>query len=146
MAVYGDTVHFDATNLASRQYLWEKAKKSYFDKGIHVFWLDEAEPEYTVYDFDNYRYHIGSNVSSGNIYPVQYARTFYEGQEKAGQKNTSTCYAVPRRARRSMVRWCGRGTLHRHGRRSAASWPPVCIWASLESPSGRPTFAVSMVE
>ena len=52
-----------------------------------MFWLDEAEPEYTAYDFDNYRYHRGTNLQIGNIYPVEYARTFYEGMEREGQTN-----------------------------------------------------------
>lgn len=83
----GETIHFDATNPKARKYLWEKANKNYYSKGIKVFWLDEAEPEYTVYDFDNYRYHRGTNLAIGNIYPVEYARTFYEGMEAAGQTN-----------------------------------------------------------
>ena len=52
----GATIHFDATNPRARDYVWNKVKKNYYEKGIRVFWLDEAEPEYTVYDFDNYRY------------------------------------------------------------------------------------------
>lgn len=87
MDFQGDTVHFDATNPGSRKYVWQKAKKNYYDKGIKVFWLDEAEPEYTVYDFDNYRYHAGSNLAIGNIYPYDYARAFYEGMESEGQTN-----------------------------------------------------------
>lgn len=87
MEFQGNTVHFDSTNPGAREYVWEKAKENYFDKGIKVFWLDEAEPEYTAYDFDNYRYHAGSNLAIGNIYPVEYARTFYEGQTAAGQEN-----------------------------------------------------------
>ncbi|OBT60526.1 hypothetical protein VE03_10029 [Pseudogymnoascus sp. 23342-1-I1] len=87
MEFQGNTVHFDSTNPGARKYVWEKAKANYFDKGIKVFWLDEAEPEYTAYDFDNYRYHAGSNLAIGNIYPMEYARTFYEGQTAAGQKN-----------------------------------------------------------
>lgn len=60
----------------------------------------------SVYDFDIYRYHRGSNLSIGNIYPVgypdipfrlqgrsssadsvkvEYARAFYEGMTSAGQ-------------------------------------------------------------
>lgn len=87
MNFQGETVHFDATNPGSRKYVWDKAHQNYFSKGIRVFWLDEAEPEYSVYDFDNYRYHLGSNVTIGNIYPKEYARAFYEGQTAAGQKN-----------------------------------------------------------
>lgn len=83
----GDTVHFDATHPGSRQYIWDKCKANYFDKGIKVFWLDEAEPEYRVYDFDTYRYHQGPNVAIGNLYPREYARAFYEGQTAAGQTN-----------------------------------------------------------
>jgi alpha-D-xyloside xylohydrolase len=41
-----------------------------------MFWLDEAEPEYGVYDFDNYRYHAGPNVEVGNLYPQAFSRAF----------------------------------------------------------------------
>ena len=83
----GETIHYDATNPGARSFVWGKAKSNYYSKGIKVFWLDEAEPEYTAYDFDNYRYFLGSNLAIGNIYPVEYARTFYEGMEAQGQKN-----------------------------------------------------------
>jgi len=82
----GQTIHFDATNPEARRYVWEKCKSNYFDKGIRVFWLDEAEPEYTIYDFDNYRYWLGPNTQIGNIFPYDYARTFFEGQTEEGQK------------------------------------------------------------
>ncbi|KAF2643698.1 hypothetical protein P280DRAFT_466445 [Massarina eburnea CBS 473.64] len=87
MTFMDNTIHFDATNPAAREYVWEKSKKNYYSKGIKVFWLDEAEPEYDVYDFENYRYHRGPNLAIGNIYPVEYARAFYEGMEKEGQEN-----------------------------------------------------------
>lgn len=83
----GATIHFDATNPGAREYVWSKAKQNYYDKGIKVFWLDEAEPEYTAYDFDNYRYYLGTDLQIGNLYPVDYARAFYEGMEKEGQEN-----------------------------------------------------------
>ncbi|MBE5856590.1 MAG: family 31 glucosidase [Lachnospiraceae bacterium] len=83
----GSTIHYDATNPEARKYLWNKIKKNYYDLGIKIFWLDEAEPEYTAYDFDNYRYHLGTDLEIGNIYPLEYARTFYEGMEGEGQEN-----------------------------------------------------------
>jgi alpha-D-xyloside xylohydrolase len=86
MDFQGNTLHFDATKAAAREYVWAKVKKNYYDKGIRIFWLDEAEPEYTVYDFDNYRYHLGSDLAVGNIYPFMYARTFYDGMSTAGQE------------------------------------------------------------
>ncbi|KAK1752347.1 glycosyl hydrolases family 31-domain-containing protein [Echria macrotheca] len=78
-------IHFDATNPAARSFVWDAAKRNYYDMGIRVFWLDEAEPEYTAYDFDVYRYHLGPDLMVGNIYPLEYARGFYEGMKAAGQ-------------------------------------------------------------
>lgn len=86
MSCDAPATHFDATNPESREFVWSKAKKHYYDIGIRVFWLDEAEPEYSVYDYDIYRYHAGSDLQIGNIYPKEYARAFYEGMEAEGQK------------------------------------------------------------
>lgn len=87
MDFQGNTVHYDSTNPEAREYVWNKAKKNYYDKGIKLFWLDEAEPEYSVYDFENYRYHLGTNTEIGNVYPLMYAKTFYDGMEAEGQEN-----------------------------------------------------------
>ncbi len=82
----GATVHFDATNPQARAYVWEQVKRNYYDLGVRIFWLDEAEPEYTAYDFDNYRYDLGTDLEVGNIYPVAYAKAFYEGMAQEGQQ------------------------------------------------------------
>ncbi len=87
MEYHGNTIHIDLTNPDAREFLWEKAKKNYYDSGIKIFWLDEAEPEYSYYDFDLYRYHMGPNVQIGNIYPLMYAKTFYDGMRFEGQEN-----------------------------------------------------------
>lgn len=87
MDFQGNTLHYDPTNPEARDYVWQKAKKNYYDKGVKIFWLDEAEPEYTVYSFENYRYHLGPDVQVGNIYPAMYARNFYEGMASEGQEN-----------------------------------------------------------
>ncbi|MBV8224155.1 MAG: glycoside hydrolase family 31 protein [Verrucomicrobia bacterium] len=79
MDFLGDTVFFDATNPQARDYIWQLIKANYHDKGVRIFWLDEAEPEYSVYDWDNYRYHAGTDLQVGNIYPRAYAQGFYEG-------------------------------------------------------------------
>lgn len=86
MGFQGPSVFLDATNPQARQAVWEICKRNYHDLGIKLFWLDEAEPEYGVYDFDNYRYHLGPNQQVGNIYPQAFARAFYEGQKAAGQE------------------------------------------------------------
>ena len=86
MLFHGNNVFMDATNPRTRKYVWGKIKQNYADLGIHTFWLDEAEPEFTTYDFADYRYHEGSVAEIGNIYPREYARMFYEGLQESGQK------------------------------------------------------------
>lgn len=78
------TIHFDATNPEARKFMWDIVKKNYYDMGIKVFWLDEAEPEYKIYDFDHFRYYAGSNAQVGNQFPVMYAQTFFEGMKREG--------------------------------------------------------------
>ncbi|HIV54853.1 MAG TPA: glycoside hydrolase family 31 protein [Candidatus Anaerobiospirillum stercoravium] len=78
------TIHFDATNPDARKFVWNVAKKNYFDRGVKLFWLDEAEPEYKIYDFDHFRYYAGSNAQIGNMYPVMYAKTFFDGLREQG--------------------------------------------------------------
>ena len=82
----GATIHFDATNPEACRYVWQKVKQNYYDKGIRIFWLDEAEPEYSLYEFDNYRYHMGTDLEIGNIYPLCYAKAFYDGMRSEGQE------------------------------------------------------------
>lgn len=81
------TLPFDATNPEARGYVWAKVKEHYYDAGIRLFWLDEAEPEYNIYDFDNYRYYSGPCLQTGNIYPSCYSQAFYDGMKAAGQTN-----------------------------------------------------------
>ena len=83
----GSTIHLDVTHPDARRYLWDTVRKNYYDLGVRIFWLDEAEPEYSAYDFDNYRYHLGPDLMVGNIYPSDYARAFYEGMTAEGQKD-----------------------------------------------------------
>ena len=83
----GESVFFDPTNPKARSYVWGKCKQHYYDRGIHIFWLDEAEPEYLGYDYDNYRYYLGPANRIGNLYPQYFSRTFYEGMKAQGQEN-----------------------------------------------------------
>lgn len=89
----GNASIIDVTNKDTRSYVWDVIKKNYYEKGIHIFWLDEAEPElngepgYGGYEFSHYRYFKGADVEIGNIYPREYARMAYEGMTKEGQEN-----------------------------------------------------------
>jgi len=83
----GESVFFDPTNPGARAFIWQKAKENYYRHGIRVFWLDEAEPEYGVYDYDLHRYFLGPVTQVGNLYPALYAKAFYDGMTAEGQQN-----------------------------------------------------------
>jgi alpha-D-xyloside xylohydrolase len=83
----GETVFFDATHPEARDFVWQVCKKNYYDKGVRIFWLDEAEPEFGPYDFDLYRYYQGTALQCSNIYPAMYAKGYYDGMVAEGQEN-----------------------------------------------------------
>ena len=88
MTWMGNTVFYDATHTGAQQFVWNRCKENYYDKyGIRCFWLDEAEPEYGPYDFDNYRYYAGPALQCSNVYPIGYAKGFYDGLRAAGEKD-----------------------------------------------------------
>ena len=65
--------------------MWEVCKKNYYDFGIDAFWLDNSEPDYGVYDFENYRYCDGPALSISNLYPQMFSRAFYDEMSKTGK-------------------------------------------------------------
>lgn len=81
----GDCVELDPFNPETRKYVWEVCKKNYYDYGIDAFWLDNSEPDYGVYDFDNYRYYDCSALECSNLYPQMYSRIFYDEMVKDGK-------------------------------------------------------------
>lgn len=82
----GDCVEIDPFNPATRKYVWEVCKKNYYDFGIDAFWLDNSEPDYGVYDFENYRYFTGPALTCSNLYPQLYSRVFYDEMSKENDK------------------------------------------------------------
>lgn len=87
MDCFGFEQFIDVTNPDAREYLFDICKESYLDQGVELFWLDEAEPEYTNQDFDIYRYYDGPAVECANEYPMQYSKAYYEGMQKMGIEN-----------------------------------------------------------
>lgn len=85
MTWMGNAVFYDATHPGAQKFVWERCKENYYQKGIRCFWLDEAEPEYGPYDFDNYRYYEGPALQCTNTYPVGYAKGFYDGLKSEGE-------------------------------------------------------------
>lgn len=81
----GDCVEIDAFNPKTREYVWNICKKNYYDYGIDAFWLDNSEPDYCVYDFENYRYSEGPAMAVTNMYPQMYSRTYYDKMKEYGK-------------------------------------------------------------
>lgn len=82
---YGQQTFFDATNPEARAFVWEQAKKNYYNYGIKTFWLDEAEPEVHPQQFANLRFHIGNGAQTALLYPYYYVKGFYEGLQAEGE-------------------------------------------------------------
>ena len=78
--------YYDSTNPEARKFIWEKVKKHYYDMGIRVYWLDADEPEIYPITHKNLRYHLGSALEVGCIYPFLHQRAFFEGESAAGEK------------------------------------------------------------
>jgi len=81
----GDCVEIDPFNPETRKYVWEVCKRNYADLGFDAFWLDNSEPDYGIYDFENYRYFAGPALEVTNIYPQMYSRVFYDEMVKTGK-------------------------------------------------------------
>ncbi len=82
----GDCVEIDPFNPETGKYVWDICKKNYYDLGIDAFWLDNSEPDLTVYDFDHYRYCDGPALAISNMYPQMYSRIYYDAMRKESDK------------------------------------------------------------
>lgn len=89
----GDCISIDVTNPKAQEYLWKTCKKNYADLGIDMFWLDNSEPDFGVYDYSNYRYYLGTGLEVSNLYPKMLAKTFYDGL-KADGKEKDICHLI----------------------------------------------------
>jgi len=81
----GDCVEVDSFNPETREYMWNVCKKNYHDLGIDTFWLDNCEPDFGVYDHENFRYIEGPALEVTNMFPQMFSRTFYDQMVKEGK-------------------------------------------------------------
>lgn len=84
---YGQQTFIDVTNPATGPFVWEKVKHNYFDKGIHNFWLDEAEPEVHPQQYGNLKFYAGNGAQTAMLYPYYYSKMFYEGLKREGEED-----------------------------------------------------------
>ncbi len=105
----GQVAYIDPTAPGTREFVWEQAKKGYYDNGIRTFWLDEAEPEVHPQQFGNLKFHIGNGAQTALIYPYYYAKTFYDGLKSEGETGivSLTRAAYPGSQKFGTVVWNG---------------------------------------
>ena len=78
--------YYDPTHPGARAFMFEQIKKNYLDYGIKGYWLDSCEPEVRPVHPELMRLHAGTGSEVLNAYPLFHTRAFFEGMEKAGEK------------------------------------------------------------
>ena len=76
--------YYDAFNPDARDFHWDKAKRNYFERGIHNFWLDACEPEMRPAHAEHVRTHLGNGAEMMSAYPLLHAQRYAEGLKDAG--------------------------------------------------------------
>ncbi|WP_372807370.1 TIM-barrel domain-containing protein [Pontiella sp.] len=85
LKVNDDLTFVDVMHPEARQALWSKLQKNYYDLGVRMFWMDEAEPEIEPLEYDNIRYYLGNGREVSCLYPYYFAKTIHDGQVANGQ-------------------------------------------------------------
>lgn len=85
MAFGGPSRFLDVTSAEAREFLWKKLTEGYGRHGVRLYWLDEAEPEYALYDYAAYRTSAGPVTQVGGIYPQHFSRAVAEGLQTQGE-------------------------------------------------------------
>ncbi|HVM62647.1 MAG TPA: TIM-barrel domain-containing protein [Verrucomicrobiae bacterium] len=80
----------DSSHPEAREFLWSRIRENYYRHGIKVWWLDAIEPEMSTYDHGNVRYHAGSGLEVGCLYPMFQQQAFCDGLRSAGETEIVT--------------------------------------------------------
>jgi hypothetical protein len=71
---------------------------------VRVWWLDACEPELVPESTGNLRYHLGSGLEVGNIYPLLNAKAFHDGMTAEGEDEVvSLCRSAWAGSRRAVA-------------------------------------------
>ncbi len=87
---YGPQCEIDATNPATREFVWSKIKENYIDNGVDLLWFDEAEPEIHPVQFENIIMYYGKGNEVGLLYPYYYTKMAYDGMKSIGRDDIIT--------------------------------------------------------
>lgn len=82
---YGQQDYIDTFNYKTAEYVWNLIKKNYYDNGVKLFWLDEAEPGMIPNHYDNVRCIRGNFEEFALLYPYYYSKMFYDGLKSEGE-------------------------------------------------------------
>ena len=82
---YGPQAEIDATDPATRAFVFSKLKENYLDRGVDALWFDEAEPEIHPENFGNLILHAGRGDEIGLLYPYYYSKMAYDGFRSMGE-------------------------------------------------------------
>jgi alpha-D-xyloside xylohydrolase len=86
VAAHVGVAFYDATNPEAREFIWNRVRENYLlPYGIDAWWLDACEPELRPGFQANLRYHAGTGLEVGNLYPREHAQAFYEGMLSEGR-------------------------------------------------------------
>lgn len=80
----------DPFNEAARDFLWEQVRKSYYEKGCRVFWLDACEPEIAHPDTANMRFADGPAGALTNMFPFYHEKGLHDHLAADGESEIIT--------------------------------------------------------
>lgn len=84
----------DPSNPATREYVWSKVKKGYYQHGIKSFWLDAIEPEmvtnYPRNQLENLEYYAGPACATASLYPWYSQKLYHDGLKAEGETEIVT--------------------------------------------------------
>ncbi len=93
--------------LIRAHYVWGKAKRNYYDKGVKLFWLDEARLGFRVYS-DNIALPCRAVLEVGNI-TTHVCALRARRHEADGEPGYQPATLLHGPAVRSSAHWSGRG-------------------------------------
>ncbi len=77
---------YDPTNPEAADYLWDKWKTSYVDKGITTFWLDPCDEFHQITEYDTATFAIGKALETHSMFVIAHQKNIYDRLRACGEK------------------------------------------------------------
>jgi alpha-D-xyloside xylohydrolase len=84
--IAGNGNHYisDEFNPATREFIWDKVKRHYYDYGIKTYWLDADEPERSRPGLQWWYDRHDAEIAM--VWVREHHRTFYDGLKEQGEQ------------------------------------------------------------